>query len=89
MSIGTGGDYRSANTTKNLVTSLNSMVASAVFITQGAVVWAPTLIMLAGALVGAMIGARIAQVVPHAVMRIVVTVVGALLTIAFAWRYWF
>ena len=88
LSIGTDGDYRSANTTKNLVTSLNSMVASAVFITQGAVVWMPTLIMLAGALVGAMIGARIAQVVPHAVMRIVVTVVGALLTIAFAWRYW-
>ena len=89
LSIGTGGDYRSANTTKNLVTSLNSMVAAAVFITQGAVVWQPTLIMLAGALVGAMIGARAAQVVPHAVMRVVVTVVGALLTIVFAWRYWF
>jgi uncharacterized membrane protein YfcA len=89
LSFGTGGDYRSANTTKNLVTSLNSMVAAAFFITQGAVVWKPTLIMLAGALVGAMIGARAAQIVPHAAMRVVVTVVGALLTIVFAWRYWF
>ncbi|MGZ5855337.1 MAG: sulfite exporter TauE/SafE family protein [Xanthobacteraceae bacterium] len=89
LSIGTGGDYRSANTTKNLVTSLNSFVAAAVSMSQGAVRWTPTLLMMAGALVGAMIGARLAQVVPHAIMRIAVTVVGALLTIAFAWRYWF
>jgi uncharacterized membrane protein YfcA len=88
LSIGTGGDYRSANTTKNLVTSLNSMVAAALFITHGAVRWPPTLMMLAGALVGAFIGARLAQVVPHAVMRVVVTLVGALLTVVFAWRYW-
>jgi uncharacterized membrane protein YfcA len=88
LSIGTGGDYRSANTTKNLVTSLNSMVAAALFMAQGAVHWPPTLLMLAGALVGSFIGARLAQVVPHAVMRVVVTVVGALLTVAFAWRYW-
>jgi uncharacterized protein len=89
LSIGTGGDYRAANTTKNLVTSLNSMVATALFVVQGAVLWRPTLVMLAGALVGAFIGVRLAQVVPHALMRVVVTVVGALLTVAFAWRYWF
>lgn len=88
LSIGTGGDYRSANTTKNLVTSLNSLVASIVFVTQGSVRWPPALLMMAGALVGAFIGARIAQVVPHHIMRVVVTVVGALLTVAFAWRYW-
>ena len=88
LSIGTGGDYRAANTTKNLVTSLNSLVASLLFVGQGAVRWAPTLMMLAGAVVGAFIGVRLAQVVPHAVMRVVVTVVGALLTIAFAWQYW-
>ena len=88
LSIGTGGDYRSANTTKNLVTSLNSMVAAALFIGQGAVRWMPTLVMLAGALVGAFIGARLAQIAPHALMRMVVVAVGALLTALFAWRYW-
>ena len=88
LSIGTGGDYRSANVTKNLVTSLNSMVAAAIFIGQGAVQWQPTLLMLSGAMVGGYIGARLAQVVPHAIMRVVVTAVGALLTVAFAWRYW-
>jgi len=55
---------------------------------QGAVEWRPTLLMLAGALVGAFIGARLAQIVPHAVMRVVVTLVGGLLTVVFAWRYW-
>jgi uncharacterized membrane protein YfcA len=89
LSIGKPGDYRAANVTKNLVTSLNSLVAAALFIGQGAVLWTPTLIMMAGALVGAFIGARLAQIAPHAVMRVVVVAVGALLTVIFAWRYWF
>jgi uncharacterized membrane protein YfcA len=88
LSIGTGGDYRSANVTKNLVTSLNSLIAAIVFAAQGAVQWQPALVMMAGALVGAFIGARVAQVAPHHVMRVVVTAVGALLTAVFAWRYW-
>jgi uncharacterized protein len=89
LSIGTPGDYRAANVTKNLVTSLNSLVAAAVFIVQGAVPWTPTLIMMAGALVGGLVGARLAQIAPHSMMRMVVVAVGALLTIVFAWRYWF
>jgi uncharacterized membrane protein YfcA len=89
LSVGTNGDYRSANVTKNLVTSLNSLVASLVFMAQDRVSWPATIAMMAGALVGAFIGARIAQVVPREVMRVVVVAMGALLTAAFAWRYWF
>jgi hypothetical protein len=89
LSIGSPGDYRATNVTKNLVTSLNSLTAAGVFILQGGVLWPPTLVMMAGALVGAVIGARLAQVAQHALMRVVVVVVGALLTVAFAWRYWF
>jgi uncharacterized membrane protein YfcA len=89
LSVGTNGDYRAANVTKNLVTSLNSLVAAVVFIVQGMVSWPATFAMMAGALVGACIGARIAQVVPREVMRVVVVAMGALLTAAFAWRYWF
>jgi uncharacterized membrane protein YfcA len=88
LSVGTNGDYRAANVTKNLVTSLNSLVASIVFIVQGTVSWPATAAMMAGALVGAFIGARLAQVVPREVMRVVVVAMGALLTGAFAWRYW-
>jgi uncharacterized protein len=48
-----------------------------------------SLIMMAGALAGGLIGARLAQIAPHAAMRVVVVAVGALLTVVFAWRYWF
>jgi len=88
LSIGTAGNYRAANVTKNLVTSLNSLIASLVFWSQGTVRWTPTLLMMSGALIGGFAGARLAQVVPNHIMRAVVTLVGALLTVAFAWRYW-
>jgi uncharacterized protein len=89
LSVATEGDYRSANVTKNLVTSLNSVVAAGVFVSQGKVAWPAMFTMMAGALVGALIGARLAQIVPREIMRVVVVAVGALLTAAFAWRYWF
>jgi len=89
MSIATAGDYRSANVAKNLVTSLNSVVAAAILIFEEKVAWPSSLTMMAGALVGALIGARLAQIVPREVMRVVVVAVGAILTVAFARRYWF
>jgi hypothetical protein len=88
LSVGTGGDYRSANVTKNLVVSLNSVAATVIFASQGVIVWSATLVMMAGTLVGALIGARIAQVMPNHAARTLIVVVGALLTAVFAWRYW-
>jgi uncharacterized protein len=89
LSVGTGGDYRSANVTKNLVSSLNSLTAAIIFAAQGVVAWPATLVMIAGTLAGALVGARLAQVMPNQAARGVVVVVGAVLTAAFAWRYWF
>jgi uncharacterized membrane protein YfcA len=89
MSVATRGDYRSANVAKNLVTGLNTFAASSIFIIKGSVVWAPTLAMMAGTIIGGQIGASIARVAPREVMRVAVTAVGALLTIYFAWAYWF
>lgn len=89
LSIGTDGDYRTANTTKNLVTSLNSLAATIYFALAGAVVWKFALIMLVGTLSGGLLGARLVRVVPRTVMRLVVVAVGALLTIVYAARYWF
>jgi uncharacterized protein len=88
LSVGTGGDYRSANTTKNLVTGLNSATAAVIFAAQGAVAWPATLLMMAGTLVGGLIGARLAQVMPNHAARALVVAMGALLTVVFAWRYW-
>ena len=89
LSVGTGGDYRSANVTKNLVVSLNSVTAAVIFASQGVIVWAPTLTLMAGSLAGALIGARLAQVIPNHAARKLIVVLGALLTAVFAWRYWF
>jgi uncharacterized protein len=88
FSVGTGGDYRSANVTKNLVTALNSAAASVIFATQGAVSWPAALLMMIGTLLGGLLGARLAQVMPNRVARALVVGVGALLTCVFAWRYW-
>jgi uncharacterized membrane protein YfcA len=89
LSVATGGDYRSANVVKNLVSSLNTFVAATYFVAHGAVNWPPTLIMMAGCLIGVFFGSHFARIVPQPVMRIVVVLVGAALTIAYAWRYWF
>jgi len=89
MSVATGGDYRSANVVKNLVTSLNSGAAAAIFIAKGSVIWPQTLALAAGTMVGGVAGAWLARSIPRAVMRFAVVVVGALLTILFARRYWF
>jgi uncharacterized membrane protein YfcA len=89
LTMATKGDYRSANVTKNLVTSLNTATASAIFVFNGAVIWPQTLVLMVGSIIGAQIGAGLARVAPREVMRIAVTVVGALLTGYFAWVYWF
>ena len=89
FSVATGGDYRSANVTKNFVSSLNSLVAAIIFISQGAVVWPQTLALMAGTIAGGLIGAQLARVIPRNVVRVLIVVVGAVLTVAFAWRYWF
>jgi uncharacterized membrane protein YfcA len=89
FSIATGGDYRSANVTKNFVSSLNSLVASLMFISQGIVPWPPTFALMAGTLVGGVAGSYLARVIPREIMRVLVVSTGALLTVEFARRYWF
>jgi uncharacterized membrane protein YfcA len=89
FTLATGGDYRSANVAKNFVSCLNGLAATLVFAAQGAIVWPPTLAMMAGTVAGGIAGAYLARRIPRRVMRVVIVVVGAALTIAFARRYWF
>jgi uncharacterized membrane protein YfcA len=89
MSVATGGDYRSANVVKNFIISLKCAAAAAVFIARGTVIWPQTLVLMAGTIAGGLVGASLARIAPRQVMRVAVVVVGALLTIFFAWRYWF
>jgi uncharacterized membrane protein YfcA len=89
LMIATEGNYRRANVAKNLVSSLNTLAASVWFITNGAVSWPHTLVMMVGCLFGAFCGAHLARHVPQDAMRVVIVIVGAALTALFAWRYWF
>ena len=89
LSVATAGDYRAANVIKNLVTGINTVVVVIYFAVNGAVAWPPALVMMAGALIGGLMGGQLARVAPPIFMRFAVVAIGALLTIAYAWRYWF
>jgi len=89
LMVATRGDYRSANVLKNVLIGVNTGVAAAVFTTGGAVYWAPTLTMMAGAAFGGLIAGRLARVVPARAMRVAVVVMGVVLTATYTWRYWF
>lgn len=89
LSVANGGDYRAANVTKNLVGSLNNLVAAIVFASQGMIAWVPALLVAAGAIAGALAGAYVARILPVAAARGLVIAFGALLTAIYAWRYWF
>jgi uncharacterized protein len=89
FSLATGGDYRAANVAKNFVSSLNGFAATLVFATHHAVLWPQTLALAAGTITGGLIGSYVARVIPRNVVRVLVVAVGAVLTVAFARRYWF
>jgi uncharacterized membrane protein YfcA len=88
LSIATHGDYRTANVVKNMVLSLNSIVASIIYVVQGAVLWPPTLALMAGSAVGGYTGAWLSRILPRELIRIIVIGFGAMLTSLFAYRYW-
>ena len=68
---------------KNFVSSLNGLAATIVFATQGAVLWPQTLALAAGTI------GNVARIIPRNIIRVLIVVVGATLTVAFARRYWF
>jgi len=88
LSVATGGNYRAANVAKNLVSSLNTLVAACIYAAQGAVLWPQTLALCIGTVAGGLIGSWIARILPRQVMRIMVVGLGTALTLAFVYRYW-
>ena len=88
MSIGTGGEYRSANVIKNIVMALNTVAAAAMLAWHGVVDWPPTLVMMLGATFGGMMGGSLGRYIPQEMMRIGIIAFGALLTAIYVYRYW-
>jgi uncharacterized membrane protein YfcA len=88
LSVATRGDYREANVAKNLITSLNSAIATLIYIAQGAVPWPSTFALMAGAMGGGLIGSWVARMLPRRIIRIMVVVFGVILTLEFIYRFW-
>lgn len=88
LSLGPRGDFRTVNVLKNLLSGICSIVAVGIFIVGGMVAWPQTLAMVAGALTGGYVGGRLARVVPATLVRWIVIVVGATVTVVYGRRYW-
>src|SRR6266850_586412 len=88
LSVSRPGDFRTINVIKNLLSGLTSAVAVVVFVLQGVVAWPPTVVVMAGAVLGGFAGGRLVRVVSPDLMRWIVIVVGTILTVVYARRYW-
>ena len=88
LAISRDGEFRANNVIKNLLSGLTSLLAVAVFVHQGVVAWAPTLVVMAGGLLGGFAGGRLVRVLPADLVRAIVITVGTVLTVIYTWRYW-
>ncbi|NSL91014.1 sulfite exporter TauE/SafE family protein [Chitinophaga solisilvae] len=71
------------NGLKVLLVSWNNGIAAITFIASRMIIWEHTLIMLTGALLGGYYGARLARKIPQAVLRKIIVVLGAVITLLF------
>jgi len=72
---------RAASATKNVLAGVMNCTAVLIFLFSGQVRWLPAAIACAGALAGSFLGARLLQRVDEKLLRIVVVVIGVLLTV--------
>jgi uncharacterized membrane protein YfcA len=79
-------DMHEANALKNLLASVVTSIAVAIFIAAGSIAWPQTLWTLAGAVVGGFGGAAVAQRIPPAWLRRAVVTFGLILAAYFFLR---
>ncbi len=79
-------DMQELNALKNVASAVNYTVAALTFIIAGAISWPHTLVMLATATVGGYAGASLARRLPALLLRRLVVVVGAGLTVIYFYK---
>jgi uncharacterized membrane protein YfcA len=89
LSITEPNDIRAIKALKNLLATCVASAATVIFIMQGAVRWPETAVMLLGALIGGYAGGHLIRILPGDIVRQVVIVAGAAMTVIYAARYWF
>jgi len=73
-------DVQLANAQKNWLATIITTISVAVFSITGAVAWPQTIAVLLGALIGGYFGARLARRIPADALRVVVILVGLVLS---------
>jgi hypothetical protein len=76
-----------ANALRNVTISLMTVISIAVFVGAGLVRWAPSLAMMAGAILGGYGMAKLARKLPHHVVRNAILGWSLALTVYSFWRY--
>ncbi len=71
------------NAIKNLVSTLLTMIAVAIYAAGGIVQWRQALVMMAAAMLGGYLGARGARQLPPAVLRWSIVAIGLVMTLLF------
>jgi len=77
------GDFHRANAIKNIACVLAQMVAVVLLIANGLVHWPQALLTAVFSIIGGYYGVAVARRFPDAVIRAVVVIVGAVLTVVF------
>ncbi len=81
-------DIQQNNAIKNYLAVLIIASVFLVFLSQGGIAWAQTIVCAFGATAGGFIGARVAKRMPLAWLRGMVIAVGIALTLIYTWQYW-
>lgn len=79
-------DMQELNALKNVASAVNYTVAALTFIVAGAISWPHTLVMLATATLGGYAGASLARRLPALLLRRLVVVGGAALTVIYFYK---
>ncbi len=76
-----------ANAIRNVTITLMTLISIAIFAQAGVIRWAPSFVMMAGAIVGGYFTAKVAMRIPHIYVRRGILVWAVCLTALSFWRY--
>jgi uncharacterized membrane protein YfcA len=80
------GDIHHMNGVKTVMASVINGIAAGVFIVEGQVDWNFALAMAVAAIAGGYLGARVARMLPAIYVRVIVVVIGFLLSAYYFWK---
>ena len=88
LSATSAWELRTSNALKNTLSVMANAAAIVIFIVQDVISWPETLVMMAAAMLGGFLGGKALGVVSSATVRKAIIIVGAVMTLIYAWRYW-